>query len=79
MLLIKNINHWAILGLTGVERNAIERLVGNRLEHVVSSEELKWPDSFALGPDRQLYVTTSQLHRGDAPEGPYRIFKFKVE
>jgi sugar lactone lactonase YvrE len=67
------------LYLTGVERNAIERLVGNRLEHVVSSEELKWPDSFSLGPDGQLYVTTSQLHRNDAPEGPYKIFKFKVE
>jgi sugar lactone lactonase YvrE len=67
------------LYLTGVERNNIERLVGNRLEHVVSSQELKWPDSFSVGPDGHIYVTTSQLHRNDAPEGPYKIFKFKVE
>jgi sugar lactone lactonase YvrE len=67
------------LYLTGVERNAVERLVGNKWEHVVSSPALKWPDSFSVGPDGQIYVTTSQLHRNDAPEGTYKIFRFKVE
>ncbi|GAB3812196.1 L-dopachrome tautomerase-related protein [Pontibacter rugosus] len=67
------------LYLTGVANNSVERLNGNRVEHVVSSEHLKWPDTFSVGPDGYIYVTTSQLHYQGNPPEPYKIFKFKPE
>jgi hypothetical protein len=43
---------------------------------VVLDERLAWPDSFAWQGE-WLYVTTSQIHYGKKPPGPYRLFKFK--
>lgn len=68
------------LYLTYVQQNAVERYTpGGQLQRVVSDAQLKWPDSFAAGPDSAIYVTTSQLHipRAERTE-PYRIFKFKL-
>jgi sugar lactone lactonase YvrE len=68
------------LYLTYIQRNAVVRIAPNgRLEGVVQDERLKWPDSFAIGPDGAVYVTTSQLHipRAQRRE-PFRIFKFAV-
>jgi hypothetical protein len=42
---------------------------------VTRSEDLKWPDSFAVSSDGTIYVTTSQIHIKN-PTEPYRIFKF---
>ena len=68
------------LYLTYVQQNSVERLTpAGELQRVVQDSQLKWPDSYAYGPDSALYVTTSQLHipRLERTE-PYRIFKFKV-
>lgn len=35
---------------------------------------LRWPDSLALAPDGRVYVTTSQIHYGAEPPGPYELF-----
>jgi hypothetical protein len=51
---------------------------GNSSQLVVKSDDLKWPDSFAVGADGTLYVTTSQIHIKN-PEQPYRIFKFSPQ
>ncbi|WP_324674890.1 L-dopachrome tautomerase-related protein [Hymenobacter sp. GOD-10R] len=67
------------LYLTTIQLNAVTRITpGNQTQIVSQSTQLKWPDSYAVGPDGSLYVTTSQLHipRAERTE-PYRIFKFK--
>ncbi|MFD1144789.1 SMP-30/gluconolactonase/LRE family protein [Larkinella insperata] len=69
------------LYLSAMQLNAVIRMAPDgRQERMVQSEQLKWPDTFALGPDGQLYVTTSQLHipRTERTE-PYRIFKFNLQ
>lgn len=68
------------LYLTYIQQNAVERMTpAGELQRVVQDSRLKWPDSYAYGPDSSLYVTTSQLHipRLERTE-PYRIFKFRV-
>lgn len=65
------------LYLTSLEQNAIRRLTPDgRLETVVEDKRLQWPDSLSMGPDGALYVTTSQIHFGGNPPGPYRLFRF---
>jgi sugar lactone lactonase YvrE len=68
------------LYLTSLEENAIRVYEeGGRSTRVISSsEDLKWPDSFAVGPDGAIYVTTSQIHIKN-PTEPYRIFKIDVD
>jgi sugar lactone lactonase YvrE len=65
--------------LTGLENHAVSRYVpagaAGRIETLVSSPELQWPDTFAIGPDGALYVTTSQIDKQPHPPGPYRLFK----
>ncbi|UYZ62627.1 major royal jelly family protein [Hymenobacter weizhouensis] len=68
------------LYLTDVENNAVTRITAaGQLQLVAQDAQLKWPDSFAVGPDNALYVTTSQLHipRAQRTE-PFRIFKLAV-
>jgi sugar lactone lactonase YvrE len=65
------------LYLTDIENNAITRVTpGNTFQVVAQDAQLKWPDSFSVGSDGALYVTTSQLHipRSQRTE-PFRIFK----
>lgn len=68
------------LYLTGLTQDAVTRFdLAGQFEIVAQNNQLKWPDSFAIGPDSALYVTTSQLHipRKQRTE-PYRIFKIKL-
>jgi sugar lactone lactonase YvrE len=64
------------LYLTSLEHNAIRRFTSEgKVEKVFQDSRLKWPDSFSITPDGTIYVTTSQLHLGNNPAEPYRIFK----
>jgi sugar lactone lactonase YvrE len=67
------------LYLTAIEENAIRRITPQGgVETVVQDPRLLWPDSFAMGADGYVYVTTSQIHLGPSPENPYRILRFKL-
>jgi sugar lactone lactonase YvrE len=71
-------DHKGNLYLTSLEYNAIRKYsLKGKVEMVVKHEQLKWPDSFSITQDGTVYVTTSQLHLGNARTEPYRIFKFK--
>lgn len=64
------------LYLSGLEQKAILWLhPDDKLDTLVQSADLQWPDSFGIGPDGYLYTTTSQLHLGENPPTPYRIYK----
>ena len=69
---------------TDVTNNAIVRLIPSemRYETILRDDRLIWPDAVALGPDRIMYVTSSQLNRApqfqngtDRRERPYRLFR----
>ena len=66
------------LYLTALEENAVKRLtLDGRNEIVVQDPRLAWPDTFAVGPEGALYVTTSQIHTQPNPEYPYFLFKIE--
>lgn len=56
---------------------------GNTLATVVQDKRLRWPDTFAEGPDGTLYVTTSHIqdsafYKPDAPAAlPTELWSFK--
>jgi sugar lactone lactonase YvrE len=50
-----------ILYITSPTTNGISRLVGNRTEPVLTDPRLRWPDTFAEGPDGRMYVTASHI------------------
>lgn len=77
----------AAVYLTAIEENAIVRYdpQSKKLTMVVKDEKLQWPDTMAWGPDGQLYVTCSQIHRmpkyhgGESKQkGPYMLYRLKV-
>ena len=49
------------LYLTAVEENAVKVLEGGQLRTLVQDERLRWPDTFAQGPDGTVYVTASRI------------------
>jgi len=64
---------------SNVEKNAIIRYQPDgSLETVVRDERIKWPDSFAFGPEGYLYFTTSQIHIRE-PQEPYKIYRIKTD
>lgn len=66
------------LYLSALEHDAVRRLTPDgRLETVVQDPHLSWPDSFALTPEGDLLVTTTQIHLGDHPPEPYRILRVR--
>ncbi len=74
------------LYLTGVQTNQVTRLTigadgkAGAQQRLVQDARLKWPDTFSLGTNDTLYVTSSQLHipRRERTD-PYRIFKFNLK
>jgi sugar lactone lactonase YvrE len=49
------------LYLTSPTDYSIKRLNGDRVETVLTDRRLRWPDTFAEGPDGRLYVTASHI------------------
>jgi sugar lactone lactonase YvrE len=50
------------LYLSAVEENAVKRrLPSGEIETLVQDSRLRWPDSFAQGPDGAIYVTSSHI------------------
>ena len=54
------------------------------VELVCSDPRIQWPDSFAQGPDGDIYFSCSQIHHSAQYNGgksarttPYMIFKVK--
>ena len=69
---------------TDVTNNAVQRLIPQemRYETILHDDRLIWPDAVTLGPDRIIYVTSSQINRSpqfaggvDRREKPYRLFR----
>jgi len=50
-----------VLYLTSPGDNSITRLSGSTVEAVLTDQRLRWPDTFAEGPDGTLYVTASHI------------------
>lgn len=71
---------------SALEADAVIRYLPNgTLDTLVQDPRLRWPDSFALGPDDHLYVTTSQIHLSpqynrniDRRRDPYRVFRYPL-
>lgn len=47
--------------VSAVEENAIKRREGDQLRTLLRDERLRWPDTFAQGPDGRVYVTASRI------------------
>jgi sugar lactone lactonase YvrE len=64
------------LYLTAIEHNAIRCLTpAGEVETVIRDQSLKWPDSFAITANGDIYVTTSQIHRIANPSGQFGLYK----
>lgn len=62
--------------ISAIEDDAVKHWTPERgVETLIADPRIAWPDSFARGSDRALYVTTSQIHRGLTPPEPYRILR----
>jgi sugar lactone lactonase YvrE len=70
--------------LSDLENSAIvRRRVDGKLETLLKSVSIRWPDGFSNGPEGKLYFTCSSLHQvigmsadSIAANAPYQIYKF---
>ena len=70
--------------LSDLENSAIvRRRPDGKLETLLKSVSIRWPDGFSNGPDGRLYFTCSSLHQvigmsadSIAEKGPYQIYRF---
>jgi len=68
--------HQGAVYITALEESAVQRWTqADGLSVVARSPELAWPDTMTAGPDGTLYVTAAQIHRGDTPKLPYKLFR----
>jgi len=68
------------LYISAIEENAVKRYTPDgKIEIVVQDSLLKWPDSFAIDSNKNLYVTSSQIHLGPKRNEPFRIFRYQLE
>ena len=66
------------LWLGGLENNEVNLLKPNGdLVTVAQGAEIRWADSFALGPDGSVYFTTSQIHLPVKDRKKYEVIKIK--
>ncbi len=64
--------------VTALQQDGIKRVDAQGKESLlIQDPRLVWPDSFAIGPDHAIYVTTSQINRGPNPPEPYGLYKFQ--
>ena len=70
--------------LTDFEHGAIVRWNANtrKIDNVITDKRLLWPDTMAWGPNRELYVTASQIENmprfnggKSTRTGPYQLFE----
>nr|WP_314629508.1 L-dopachrome tautomerase-related protein [uncultured Noviherbaspirillum sp.] len=47
--------------ISAVEENAVKVREGDRVSVLLQDSRLRWPDTFALGPDGAVYVTSSRI------------------
>ena len=47
--------------ISAVEENAVKVREGDRVSVLLQDSQLRWPDTFALGPDGAVYVTSSRI------------------
>ncbi len=67
------------------EKNAIVRFdPEGKMQTVIQDAALQWPDSLSWGPDGELYITTSQIHRmpkfnqgEDKQKGPFMVYRLR--
>ncbi len=71
--------------VTDVEHNAIFRVGTDRkLQTLIHSARVRWPDALSFGPDGWLYVADSALQEvvlrpqeNIEANSPYRVFRFR--
>jgi sugar lactone lactonase YvrE len=51
------------LYLSAIEQDAVKFRDGDRITTLVQDKRLRWPDTFAEGPDGTVYVTSSRIQR----------------
>ena len=72
-----------VLYLTSPSDYAIKRLNGLQVETVLTDRRLRWPDTFAEGPDGRIYITASHIQDtvwfkpGAPPSIRSELFSFK--
>lgn len=72
--------HDGNLYLTSIELNAIRRFTEDKkVEMVIQDSLLKWPDSFSVTPNGDIYVTTSQLHLAGKHKEPFKIYRLQSQ
>ena len=73
--------------LTAFEKNAIVHFDPDtqKLTTIIEDDLLQWPDTLSCGPDGELYITTSQIHRmpkyhgGQSKQkGPFAVYRLQV-
>lgn len=63
------------LYLGGLEDHSINMLKNSKVEKLAKDPLIRWPDSFAMDKEGNLYTTTSQIHLPEGQRKAYQILK----